>query len=71
MVDDRSTNLPTIAVAGAASVDIAIREAPDWTDSTARDVFIADSMHTLEKPPEMVLGGNGGASAPATPSTAL
>ena len=63
MVDDRSTNLPTIAVAGAASVDIAIREAPNWTGSTGRDVFTADSLHALEKPVEMGLGGNGGASA--------
>jgi dehydrogluconokinase len=63
MTNNDPTNLPTIAVVGAASVDITIREAPDWMGLTARDAYTADSLHSLEAPVEMGLGGNGGAAA--------
>jgi len=54
---------PTIAVVGVSSVDITIREAPDWMGPTGRDVYTRESLHALEAPVEMGLGGNGGAAA--------
>ena len=56
-------NQPAIAVVGAACVDITIREAPDWMGQTGRDAYTPNSLHALEAPVEMGLGGNGGAAA--------
>ena len=60
--NDRS-NQPTIAVVGVSSVDITIREAPDWMGHSAHDVYTPESLHTLNSPVEMGLGGNGAAAA--------
>ena len=54
---------PTIAVVGVSSVDITIREAPDWMGHEGRDVYTPESLHALKAPVEMGLGGNGGAAA--------
>ncbi|MCH2114823.1 MAG: carbohydrate kinase family protein [Pirellulales bacterium] len=63
MPNNEQTAQPKIAVIGATSVDITIREAPDWMGHTGRDIYTRESMHALEAPIEMGLGGNGGAAA--------
>ncbi len=57
------TRSPMIAVVGAASVDITLREAPDWMGQTGRNVYTPETLHALEAPVEMGVGGNGGAAA--------
>jgi sugar/nucleoside kinase (ribokinase family) len=55
---------PVIAVAGAASVDMNIRRIPlDWVGQAGRDHYTPDMVRSLVDPPEMGLGGNGGAAA--------
>ena len=54
---------PIIAVVGVSSLDITIRDAPDWMGSTPRDVYTPESLYALDAPVEMGLGGNGGAAA--------
>jgi len=53
---------PVIAVAGAAAVDMTLRQPPrDWIGQVGHDVYA--KLHRLEAPPEAGLGGNGGAAA--------
>ena len=53
---------PVIAVAGAAAVDMTLRQPPrDWIGQVGHDVFA--KLHRLEAPLEAGLGGNGAAAA--------
>ena len=64
MVQTQPLSEPMIAVAGPASVDMTLRQPPaEWIGSTGRDVYTSATMHRLEAPVEMGLGGNGAAAA--------
>ena len=62
MTSTGSTDEPVIAVAGAAAVDMTLRQPPrDWIGQVGHDVYA--KLHRLETPPEAGLGGNGAAAA--------
>lgn len=64
MAQTRPTDTPVIAVAGAASVDMTLRDPPrDWIGDVGRDVYTPATLQRLEAPPEAGLGGNGAAAA--------
>jgi len=55
---------PVIAVAGASSVDMTLRQPPfEWVGGTSQDSYTPEMVKNLEDPPELGLGGNGAASA--------
>jgi len=54
----------TIAVAGAAAVDMTVCDAPaNWAGGAGGDDFLAAPVRMLRHPARMHLGGNGGAAA--------
>ena len=59
-----SSATPVIAVAGCSSVDMTLRRVPpDWVGSVGADFYTHDMVQVIDDPPELGLGGNGGAAA--------
>ena len=55
---------PIVAVAGAVSVDMSLRNPPlDWYGSAGADSWVPGIIKRLDAPVQMVLGGNGGVPA--------
>ena len=55
---------PVIAVAGASSVDMTLRQPPlEWVGGASQDSYTPEMVKNLANPPELGLGGNGAASA--------
>ena len=55
---------PVIAVAGASSVDMTLRQPPlGWVGGVSQDSYTPEMVKNLADPPELGLGGNGAASA--------
>jgi sugar/nucleoside kinase (ribokinase family) len=55
---------PVIAVAGASSIDMTLRQPPlEWVGGASQDSYTPEMVEDLAHPPELGLGGNGAASA--------
>ena len=55
---------PIIAVAGASSVDMTLRQPPlEWLGGASQDSYTPEMVKNLANRPELGLGGNGAASA--------